>query len=381
MDSITQIVLGAAVGELVLGRKVGNKAILWGAIAGTIPDLDVLCRTFFDDLRANELHRGVTHSILFSLVLAPVFGQWIKRHQRSFLAVFVALVALVFVFGATSITSQASIGVVAVAVIALILWKVKSSDTATAKEWSWLFWWCLVTHPLLDCHTTWGTQLFWPFALKVAYNNIFVVDPSYTVPFLICVALAMLFKRTDPRRRWINGFGLVLSSAYMALTLVTKFVAHSTIRDSIARQGIAFNAISTRPTPFNTILWTANVECRDHYDLAYYSLLDTKPEVELVSMPKNHALLDSWAGHDKVRRLIQLSDDNYVIQLRNDTLLFCDLRFGQIGEPALEKPFIYSYALIPEGEDLRVVLIPPPALDGQRFSILISELWERIKGE
>ncbi|MBK8339389.1 MAG: metal-dependent hydrolase [Flavobacteriales bacterium] len=381
MDSITQIVLGAAVGELVLGRKVGNKAILWGAIAGTIPDLDVLCRTFFDDLRANELHRGVTHSILFSLLLAPVFGQWIKRHQRSFLAVFVALVALVFVFGATTITAQASIGVVAAAVIALILWKVKGPDAATAKEWSWLFWWSLVTHPLLDCHTTWGTQLFWPFPLKVAYNNIFVVDPAYTVPFLICVALAMFFKRTDRRRRWINGFGLVLSSAYMALTLVTKFIAHSTIQGSLDRQGIDFNAISTRPTPFNTILWTANVECGDHYDLGYYSLLDTKAEMEVVSMPKNHALLGHWARHDKVRRLIQLSDDNYVIQMRNDTLLFCDLRFGQIGEPTPEKPFVYSYALIPEGEDLRVVLIPPPALDGQRFSSLMGELWERIKGE
>ena len=42
MDSLTQIVLGAAVGEATLGRKVGNKALLWGAIAGTIPDLDVV---------------------------------------------------------------------------------------------------------------------------------------------------------------------------------------------------------------------------------------------------------------------------------------------------------------------------------------------------
>ena len=48
MDSLTQIVLGAAVGEVVLGKKVGNKAMLYGAIAGTIPDLDVLTRYFMD---------------------------------------------------------------------------------------------------------------------------------------------------------------------------------------------------------------------------------------------------------------------------------------------------------------------------------------------
>ena len=42
MDSLTQVVLGAAVGEAALGKKIGNRAIVWGGIAGTIPDLDVL---------------------------------------------------------------------------------------------------------------------------------------------------------------------------------------------------------------------------------------------------------------------------------------------------------------------------------------------------
>lgn len=381
MDSLTQIVLGAAVGELVLGRKVGNKAMLWGAIAGTIPDLDVLSKLFFDDLRANEVHRGVTHSILFSLVLAPVFAQWVKRHQRSFLAVFVALLAVVFVSGAASIAAQVVMSAVAMAIIAVIFWKVKGTDAATVKEWSWLFWWTLVTHPLLDCHTTWGTQLFWPLQLKVAYNNIFVVDPLYTVPFLVCVAIALFLKRTDPRRRWINGLGLVLSSAYMALTLVTKSIAHSTIQNSLVRQGIAYTAISTRPAPFNTILWTANVDLGDHYALGYYSLFDTKPEVELVHVAKNRALLGPWADHEKVRRLVRLSDGNYIVQLRNDTLLFCDLRFGQLGEPAPEKPFVFSYALIPEGDDLRVVQVPSPRPSGQELDRWMGELWERMKGE
>ncbi|MBK7385126.1 MAG: metal-dependent hydrolase [Flavobacteriales bacterium] len=381
MDSLTQIVLGAAIGELVLGRKVGNKAILWGAIAGTIPDLDVLCRTFFDDLRANELHRGITHSILFSLVMAPILGHWIKRHQASLLAVFTALVALVFFFGAGTGMAQVIIGVVALGVIALILWKVKGTDTATPKEWSWLFWWTLVTHPLLDCHTTWGTQLFWPFSLKVAYNNVFVVDPGYTVPLLVCVAIALFLKRTSTRRRWINGLGLVLSSAYMMLTLVCKYIAHERITASLNRQGITYSSLSTRPTPFNCILWSATAVSDDHYDLTYYSLLDSKPEVEFVRFPKNRELLGRWADDQHVHRLIRLSADNYVMQRRNDTLVFCDLRFGQIGEPAPDKPFIFSYKLIPVGDELRVVLIPPPALDGEKFSTLTAELWARVKGE
>jgi inner membrane protein len=381
MDSLTQIVLGAAVGELVLGRKVGNKAILWGAIAGTIPDLDVLNRYFLDDLRANELHRGITHSVLFSLAMAPLLGHWLKRNAASLLSVFTALVMAVFIFSADSVAAKLVLSAVTVGIIALLLWKVKGTDGASAKEWSWLFWWALVTHPLLDCHTTWGTQLFWPFPIKVAYNNIFVVDPSYTVPFLICVAIAMFYKRSDPRRARINGIGLLISSAYMVLTFVFKYNAHTHIAESLERQGVQYSTLSTRPTPFNSILWTTNVNCGDHYALGYHSLLDTKPEVDLVEIPKNHQLLGPWADHEKVHRLAHLSDDNYVIQLRRDTLLFCDLRFGQFGAPAADKPFVYSYKLIPEGSDLRVELIPPERPTGAEFQRVMSELWERMKGE
>ena len=71
MDSLTQIVLGAAVGEAVLGKKVGNKAMLYGAIAGTIPDLDVISSFFTDTVTALEIHRGFTHSVFFLLYLPP----------------------------------------------------------------------------------------------------------------------------------------------------------------------------------------------------------------------------------------------------------------------------------------------------------------------
>ena len=83
MDSLTQIVLGAAVGEAALGKKIGNRAMLYGAIAGTIPDLDVISQYFVDTVTALEWHRGFTHSILFSVVFGLFFGWlvsvWEKR--------------------------------------------------------------------------------------------------------------------------------------------------------------------------------------------------------------------------------------------------------------------------------------------------------------
>src|SRR5690606_9714865 len=147
MDSLTQIVLGAAVGEAVLGRKVGNKAMLYGAIAGTIPDLDTFASYFVDTVTAIEIHRGFTHSIFFSVVFAPVFGWLISKIERK--------------------------------------------SAANWIDWSRLMFFGLFTHPLLDSFTTWGTQLFWPLDIRLDLKTIFVIDPLYTLPFLIFLILAM----------------------------------------------------------------------------------------------------------------------------------------------------------------------------------------------
>ena len=42
MDSITQALLGASVQGAMLGRWQGRKALAYGAILGTLPDLDVV---------------------------------------------------------------------------------------------------------------------------------------------------------------------------------------------------------------------------------------------------------------------------------------------------------------------------------------------------
>lgn len=380
MDSLTQIVLGAAVGEAVLGRKVGNKAILWGAIAGTIPDLDVLARSLFDPLRANELHRGITHSILFSAFMAPVLAIWRQRSAASLLAVFTLLVALTFVQSAESWLTRGIILAITAGVSVLFFRKQRVDDGASVKEWSWLFWWSLVTHPLLDCHTTWGTQLFWPLPWKLSWNNIFVVDPLYTVPFLICVGVVLFLRRESRWRRWVNWLGIGISSAYMLFTIVCKRMAVSAISASLDRQGITYVDLSTRPTPFNSILWSVNVDAGDHYLLGYYSLLDTRPDVAFARVDKGLENLGAWSDNEKVRRLEVLSDHNCVVRLQNDTIVFSDLRFGQMGEPTPDKPFVFSYLLIPESGDLRVELLPPERAQGADLSTLFGELWTRMKG-
>jgi inner membrane protein len=56
MASITQAVLGAAVGEATLGGRLGNRALIIGAVVATIPDLDVLITPFFSSIERITIH-------------------------------------------------------------------------------------------------------------------------------------------------------------------------------------------------------------------------------------------------------------------------------------------------------------------------------------
>jgi len=82
-----------------------------------------------------------------------------------------------------------------------------------------------------------------------------------------------------------------------------------------------------------------------------------------------------------VRRLQVLSDHNFVVRSMSDTIVFNDLRFGQMGEPSPDKPFVFAYLLVPTNGDLRVELIPPGPPRGEDLGTLLNELWERVKGE
>ena len=330
MDSLTQIVLGAAVGEAVLGKKVGNKAMLYGAIAGTIPDFDTFASHFTDTVTALEIHRGFTHSIVFSVVFAPIFGWLVSRWEK----------------------------------------------TASWKNWSWLFFWGFLTHPLLDAHTTWGTQLFWPLDLRLAYKNIFVIDPLYTLSFLVFVILAMRKKRTSPKRRKLNNLGLIISSAYMLLTLILKGITYQKFTEALQQQNIQYSEIETKPSPFNTILWTANVDTKDAYLIGHYSFFDAQP-IQFTAYPKNHEWLEDLKEEENVQRLIKITKGWYTITKENEKLYLNDLRFGLLGFSPSAKNFTFSFQLEKKNGE---VIITEKEKDTRDAKKLLGELWKRILG-
>ena len=332
MDSLTQIVLGASVGEAVLGKKVGNKAALYGAIAGTMPDLDVLAGYFVDEITAIEWHRGFSHSFLFSLIAAPIFGKLVSYIHKN----------------------------------------------ATWKDWTGLFFLGLLTHPMLDAFTTWGTQLFWPYDIKLAFQSIFVIDPLYTLPFLLLLILSLRLPKTSLKRRKLNKLGLIISSSYLVITLVLKLVSFQEFKTALENQNIKYEEMQTRPSAFNTILWNANVKLEDQFFLGDYSFFDTE-EIQFRRFLQNEHLLDELAQHPEILRLKKITKNWYTISKNeNGDVFLNDLRFGLLSPSPNETNFVFSYYLFNE-QDKKLDIKETPKTRGDAKKLL-NELWSRIKG-
>ncbi len=306
MDSLTQIVLGAACGEAVLGKKVGNKAILWGAIAGTIPDLDVFLSPLFHPVDALFVHRGFSHSLLFSFLIAPLLGG--------------------------------------------LIFKIYKGKYASYRDWSLLVFVSVFTHPLLDAFTGYGTPLFMPFSdYRVDINSIFIIDPLYTLPFLFCVIMVMRAKKDLAKRKKWNRRGLVLSTSYLLLTFVHQQWMEYKFESSLNEQNLSYTRTKTFPTPFNALMYGFLAETDTCYYMAYRSIFDSDKPMEFSCFPAHHDYIEPWKDDDKIKKLIRFSKGFYTVQKEGDSYLLYDMRFGQAGgwdDP--NAPFVFSMTLLPQ---------------------------------
>ena len=410
LDSLTQIVLGAAVGEATLGRKVGNRAMLWGGICGTIPDLDVLSNAVSDPMSALAYHRAFTHSLAFAALAAPILGLAIHRVYGgregpgaglwvwpALLAAFYTLLTVgsylmpIEVFEIPKITAVISLAVAGIFGAVLLARKARRSPApvkAGWRGWSLLAFLAVVTHPLLDCFTAYGTQIFQPFgAARVAWNTISVADPLYTLPFLAL----LLWARTrvhekGPLRAGLNALGLALSSAYLALTVVNYFNVAAVLSHSLAEQGIEASATVHSPTILNNVLWSATARGeKDVYYYSQYSLFDRRRAFQpFTRIEGRHDLIAPYREDRDVRILLWFTKGFYGV-LPGDvpgSVQVNDLRYGLIAEdPADPNSYIFSWRLDTSGRPARVTREFAGPREGVEPAEWLGRLWERVKGE
>jgi inner membrane protein len=336
MDSVSQIALGAAVSVAVMGRRTAVwKAALWGAAAGTLPDLDVLI-DYGDPIRNMVLHRAESHSLFwltlfslpFSAVVARAVGEW-----------------------------------------------------PLFKRWWLAMWLVLVTHPLLDAMTVYGTQLGLPFTnAPFGVGSVFIIDPLYTVPLLVggVWALATRSHRTGLKA---NAVGLLLSTAYLAWGVVAQQIVMRVAENSLALSGITAERLLVTPTAFNTLLWRVVAIEGDSYREGYYSLLDpwgqdaTAP-ILFDTHPRGNALADAARNIEGVQRLRAFTQGFYALRRDNNRLVISDLRMGQ--EPA----YTFAFAVANYQGTLLVPLIPAEQLASRPdLDCALPWLGRRLLGE
>lgn len=331
MDSLTQIALGIATAELVAGKKLQNKTFLYGAVLGTIPDLDIVVGKFLSDVDGVAIHRGLSHSLLFFAFLSPILGWAISKTEK---------------------------------------------NTISFRSASLFVFWCLTTHVLLDLFTSWGTQILWPLDYRFALKTIFVIDPLYTIPLFISLIYVWRNKEHFIRRKYLIR-GLMMSSFYLLLTCVLKLFAVQQFEKALQNQKLTYQKLIVKPTAFNCILWNANVTTSDGYYIADYSLFDSQP-IQFTFYSKNLKSEEKLINSYDFQQLKKISEGWYLVSEQNNRLYFNDLRFGLLNDNPENPQFAFSYEFKANSNgNLTAQEVPKAKRDGKA---LLEKIFTRLKG-
>jgi inner membrane protein len=328
MDSLSQLALGAAVGVAVMGRRTAVwKAAAWGAVCGTLPDLDVVI-DYGDPIRNMTLHRAESHAIFYLTLLSPLLA-WLAAKIHG--------------------------------------------EMDRFRRWWLAVWLALITHPLLDLMTVYGTQVALPFTDRpFGVGSIFIIDPLYTLPLVVGVTAALVLRERGAR--W-NAAGLVLSTAYLAWSFGAQQHVASITQASLRAQAIDAQRVLVTPAPFNTLLWRVVAVTPGEFHEGYYSLLDRGRRIAFDRFPRGAALYEALRGDAGVDRIARFSRGFFKLSQDGSRVLITDLRMGQ-------EPF-YTFNFVVGERHSVAIPVSPPVQVSNRMPLErgLPWLWRRMRGE
>lgn len=291
MDSLSQAVLGASVVAAAVPAHQRRVALLAGAALGTLPDLDTLVLPLFTQTPVNLFtwHRGPSHA-LWLLVLLGLCIWWLAC---------------------------------------------RFSPRVRQAPRGWLIGiqLALLTHPLLDALTVYGTQLWWPAPLNpTMWSTLFIIDPLYTVPLLLGVVLAFAGGRAAAPARYASvalWLGLGLSTAYVGWSFAARHLVTLGLERSMAAHGLQGRPLLVTPTAINTLVWRGVVRTPDGYAVAYRSVFDGASASPFTHYPSEVPLLEQLAAQSlEIQRLQWFTSGFVAARKKGDLLLLDDLRMG-----------------------------------------------------
>ena len=327
MDSLTQLTFGAACGEAVLGHRVGRKALVWGAVLGTLPDLDVLI-PLGGPVNDFVYHRGFSHSLLLLALVSPLIG-W-------------------------------------------LITKIHPDTRRYYRGWVLLAFIVLEASVLLDFLTIYGTQVLWPFdTTPLAFPVLFIIDPLFSLPVLGGVLAALVLKRESSLGHRINSVGLFLSLAYLAWAIGAGEFVERRVKAKLARQEVSYSQLICSPAPFTTLLWRVVGIEQDRYFETYFSLFDQDTPLVVDFYPRNLVFMDGIEEHPPVVKLRRFTRGYYAFSTVDEYVVMTDLRMGS------EPDFVFRFKVA------RLNDRHPQPMDDERLKTTqdwrrLAWIWKRI---
>ena len=298
--------------------------MLLGAGLGTLPDLDVFI-DFGGAVENYTYHRGFSHSLF---VLAP---------------------------------------------LSALLWLLLRRWWAPVRDkplrWLAAISLALLTHPLIDAHTAYGTQLFWPLTVPpTSWATLFIIDPLYTLPLLVGVLVAAINRKVSGTALRV---GLVVSTVYVGWSWVAQATVSRNVEDALASMQLQGAPVFLTPTPFNTLLWRAVVITDHGYLEGFDSLMVDEGTMRFTAYASETDAIEGAGDIWAVSRLRWFAQDFVKADIDNDRLVISDLRMGQ------EPTYVFSHVVAARGNP-HWKEIPAELLPVSFGDRALSGVWDRI---
>lgn len=361
MDTATQALLGAVVGQAGFSHKLGRRAVAWGAVAGLLPDLDVLALVTHGPFGEFLYHRGLTHALWFGPVVGPVLGYAVWRGYARRLRA----------------APEAALQRPGAAAAPL-----HPGERALLPAWIGLFVLALFTHPLIDVFTSYGTQLLAPFSTeRYALHAVGIIDVFYS-GILVASLVAGHFLRGRTRAvRHVALAALVSSWAYLGF----GYALNERARQLIEAQVDAPDArVRVYPTILQPFLRRVVVRSGDELQVGLYTpwreagplwervrAAPPQPLIEALMQTREGTIFVWFAMGEVVAHVEQLRD-GFAVEID-------DLRYGSLEDR--ERGFWGIRGVFDANGDLRAPIEIVHYGRPQSWSSALGGVWRAAWGD
>lgn len=314
MDTPTQALLGAAVGQAVFGRRLGPRAAWLGALGGALPDIDVLTGLMADPMSSWLYHRGITHSLFFAPLAGLTLGlivHWLEKRRP-----------------------EKPLG----------QGELERGSPQRRLALVGLFTLTVLSHPLLDLFTVYGTQLLAPFTnARYALNAVAVVDPAYSLILIAALLVGVVWRRKPKIPAAAAAIALLLSSGYLLWGLSINARAETLVARQLEQRGENDAEVRSYPTLFQLFLRRVVVRGEDEVRVGYFSAwswntddidwsrhdIPRDPRIDQLLASREGSIFNWFSMNQHLPRIVE-DDEGATIEL-------ADIRYGvpQASEPGL----------------------------------------------